>query len=184
MKKAPFDAAIVPGSPYDGGDWTRAMKGRVIWAAHLYKRGIVKNIIFSGAATYTPYVEARIMALYAEQLGVRKEHILIEEQAEHSTENVYYSYHLAKKMGFTKLAIATDPFQSPLLMGFSKRRFKLPITHIPFIVDTLATIDDVNPKIDPASAKLENFESIEIKQSKWHRFKGTAGWNIKFEKEK
>jgi uncharacterized SAM-binding protein YcdF (DUF218 family) len=180
---APYDVAIVPGSPYDGKEWTTAMKGRVIWAAYLYRKGIVKNIIFSGAATYSPYVEAKVMALYAEQLGVKKEHIFVESKAEHSTENVYYSYHMAKKRGFTKIAVATDPFQYRMLMGFTNRRFKLPIAHIPFVIDSLKTVDDVSPKIDPADAMVKDFKSIEEKQSWWYRFKGTAGLNIKFEKE-
>lgn len=184
LKNQPYDVIIVPGCPYDGNNWSQAMKGRVLWATFLVKKGIAKNIIFSGNACYSPYVEGKIMALYAEQLGIPKENIFIEDKAEHSTENVYYSYHLAKKLGFKKLAVASDPFQSKLLTGFAKRRFKLPIKQIPFIIDTLATIDDVFPKIDPSSAKIESFKSILETQSKWHRFKGTSGLNIKFEKEK
>ena len=183
LKNHPYDVIIVPGCPFDGNDWSTAMKGRVIWASYLIKRGIAKNVIFSGGAVYSPYVEAKIMALYAEQLGVPKEKIFIEDKAEHSTENIYNSYWIAKKMGFTKIAVASDPFQSNLLMGFTNRRFKLPIAHIPFIIDTLATIDDVHPTIDPQSAKVDNFRSILETESKWRRFRGTRGKNIKFQKE-
>lgn len=183
LKNQPYDVIIVPGVPFDGTDWSIPMKGRVIWAAYVINQGIAKNVIFSGAAVYTPYVESKIMALYAEQLGVPKEKIFTEEKAEHSTENVYYSYHLAKKMGFTKIAVASDPFQSNLLMGFTKRRFKLPITHIPYVIDTLAKIDDVHPFIDPTSAKVENFKPITETQTSRQRFRGTRGKNIKFEKE-
>ncbi len=123
------------------------------------------------------------MGLYAEQLGVPKEKIFYEEKAEHSTENIYNSYHMAKKMGFTKIAVASDMFQSKLLMGFTNRRFKLPIAHIPFVVDTLKTIHNVDPKIDPTSAKVENFKSIVETQTKRYRWRGTRGKNIKFEKE-
>lgn len=159
------------------------MKGRVIWAVYLYKQGIAKNIIFSGGSVYSPYVEGRVMALYAEQLGVPEDRILIEDKAQHSTENIYYSYWIAKNKGFTKIAVATDPFQSNLLMRFTRRRFKLPITHIPYIIDTLAKIDDVYPKIDPSSAKVENFRSITETQTARQRFRGTRGKNIKFQKE-
>jgi len=183
IKNQPYDVIIVPGVPYNGKMWCSAMKGRVIWAVYLIKKGIAKNVIFSGGAVYSPYVEGQAMALYAEQLGVPKENIFIEDKAEHSTENIYNSYHIAKKMGLTKMAVASDPFQSNLLMGFTKRRFKLPIAHIPFIIDTLATIDDVNPKINVDSFKVENFKSILETQSKWYRFQGTRGKNIKFEKE-
>lgn len=183
QKNQPYDVIIVPGVPFDGTEWTMAMRGRVIWASYLVNNGIAKKVIFSGGAVYTPYIEARIMALYAEQLGVPKEKILLEEKAEHSTENIYNSYWLAKDSGYTKIAVATDMFQSNLLMGFTKRRFKLKIDHIPFVVDTLKKIHDVCPVIEPSSAKVEGFKSIEETQSKWYRFRGTRGKNIKFRKE-
>lgn len=183
LKNQPYDVIIVPGCPYDGNDWTTAMKGRVIWADYLIKTGVAKNVIFSGGAIYTPYVEAKVMALFAEELGTPKEKIFIEDKAEHSTENIYYSYHIAKKMGFTKIAVASDPFQSNLLMRFSRIRFKLPIAHIPFVIDTLSKIDDVHPKIDASSAKVENFKPITETQTKKQRRRGTLGKNIKYEKE-
>jgi uncharacterized SAM-binding protein YcdF (DUF218 family) len=181
QKNAPYDVIIVPGVPFDGQNWSMAMKGRVIWAAYLVKQGLAKNIIFSGGAVYTPYIEAKVMALYAEALGVDKGKIFIEDKAEHSTENIYNSYKMALKLGFQKIAVASDPFQSNLLMGFTKRRFKQPIDHIPYIIPVLSTIDDVDPKIDADSARVENFRSIVETQSKWYRFKGTRGKNIKFE---
>ena len=183
LKNEPFDVIIVPGCPYDGKDWSLPMKGRVIWASYLINKGIAKNVIFSGGSVYTPYVEAKIMALYAEQLGVSPDKILIEDKAEHTTENIYNSYWIAKSKGFKKIAVASDQFQSRLLMGFTNRRFKLPITHIPFLVDTLKTIDKVHPVINPQSAYVDNFKSIVETQSKWHRFRGTRGKNIKFQEE-
>jgi len=183
LKNQPYDVIIVPGVPYNGKTWSTAMKGRVIWASYLIRKGIAKNVIFSGGAVYSPYVEAKVMALFAEQLGVPKEKILVEDKAEHSTENIYNSYHMAKEKGFTKMAVASDPFQSNLLMGFTKRRFKLPIAHIPFIIDTLTTIHNVSPQINADSAKVKDFKSIIETQSKWYRFQGTRGKNIKFQKE-
>ncbi|MGZ4049845.1 MAG: YdcF family protein [Bacteroidia bacterium] len=183
LKSAPYDVIIVPGCPYNGADWTTAMKGRVIWADYLIKKGIAKNVIFSGAAVYSPYVEGKIMALYAEQLGVPKEKIFIEDKAQHTTENIYNSYWIAKNLGFTKIAVATDPFQSNLTMRFTRIRFKLPIAHIPFVIETLAKIDDVHPQIDPKSAYQSDFKSIVDTQSKRQRWRGTRGKNIEFRKE-
>jgi uncharacterized SAM-binding protein YcdF (DUF218 family) len=183
IQNQPYDVIIVPGVPYDGKDWSTAMKGRVIWADYLIKKGIAKNVIFSGAAVYSPFVEAKIMALYAEALGTPKEKIYIEDKAQHSTENIYNSYHMAMKMGFSKMAVASDPFQSNLLMRFTKRRFKQKIDHIPFIIDTLSTIDDVFPKIDPESAFVKDFRSITETQSFRQRLRGTRGKNINFIKE-
>ncbi len=183
VKNQPYDVIIVPGCPFDGKDWSLPMKGRVIWACYLINKGIAKNVIFSGGSVYTPYVESKIMALYAEQLGVPKEKIFIEDKAEHTTENIYNSYWIAKEKGFTKIAVASDQFQSNLLMGFTKRRFKLPIAHIPFVVDTLKTIDNVHPIISPESAHVDNFKSIVETQTKRQRFRGTRGKNIIFRKE-
>jgi hypothetical protein len=184
LEKAPYDVIIVPGCPYNGKDWSLPMKGRVIWASYLVNKGIAKNVIFSGAAVYTPYVEGKVMAIYAESLGVAKEKIFVEDKAEHSTENIYYSYMLAKKLGFNKIAIASDQFQSNLLMRFTRVRFKLPIDHIPFVVDTLSKIDDVHPVIDASSARVENYEKfkpITETQSARYRRRGTFGKHIPFE---
>jgi uncharacterized SAM-binding protein YcdF (DUF218 family) len=184
LENAPYDVIIVPGVPFNGKSWSGTMKGRVLWAHYLIRNGVAKNVIFSGGAVYSPYVEAKIMALYAEALGISREHIFIEDKAEHSTENVYNSYQLAKRLGFQKIALASDPFQSNLLMRFTKRRFKMPIDHIPFMIPILAEIDDIDPpQIVADSAKVENFKSIVQTQSKWHRMRGTRGKNIKFEKE-
>ena len=111
-EKEPFDAIIVPGVPFGQKAWRSILKMRIDWAAHLYKTGIAKNIIFSGSSVYSPYVESKIMGLYAEKLGVPRAHIYTEEQAEHSSENLYYSYKIAKENGFNKIALATDPFQN------------------------------------------------------------------------
>src|ERR1043165_4129362 len=184
LENGPSDVIIVPGCPYDGKDWSLPMKGRVIWASYLVNKGIAKNVIFSGGAVYTPYVEGKVMAIYAESLGVAKEKIFVEDKAEHSTENIYYSYMMAKKLGFNKIAVASDQFQSNLLMRYTRIRFKLPIAHIPFVVDTLSKIDDVHPMIDATSARVENYESfkpITETQSARYRRRGTLGKNIKFE---
>src|SRR5690606_27328958 len=84
-----FDVLIVPGVPFENGTWSPVMRMRVLWSSFLYQRGIVRNIIYSGGAVYTPYVEAKIMGLYAQQLGVPPEHIFYDTLAEHSTENIF-----------------------------------------------------------------------------------------------
>lgn len=180
-KQQPYDVIIVPGIPFDGKNWNSIMKSRVLWSQYLIEAGIAKNVIYSGSAVYTPYVEAKIMALYGEALGIPRENIFVETEAQHSTENVYNSYQMAKKLGFTKIAVATDPFQSAMLMGFTKRRFKLPIAHIPFKMDNMAVLDDIqDPSIEPGSAFVEDFRAITETQTFWYRMRGTMGKNIAF----
>jgi uncharacterized SAM-binding protein YcdF (DUF218 family) len=177
----PFDAIIVPGIPFNNGVWDSVMKARLIWATVLYKEGMTKNIIFSGAAVYSPYPEAKIMGLYAEKMGVPRENIFYDTLARHSTENVYYSYLLAKKIGFKSLALATDPFQAGLLNRFLRRRFGTPVYPLPFITDTLGAYNHVNPiieQIDYESFKVNDFISITETENIFTRLKGTLGRDI------
>lgn len=179
----PYDAIIVPGVPFENGEWSEVMKMRVHWAVHLYNQGMAKNIIFSGSAVYSPYVEAKIMALYAEQLGVDQSNIYTEERAEHSAENLYYSYRIAKDNNLKKIALATDPFQGSYLRGFAKKIKLDDIGFLPIVFDTLGTLDLTTPTIDPTTAYVENFEAITERENTLVRFQGTMGKYIKYAPE-
>ncbi|MBS1616799.1 MAG: YdcF family protein [Bacteroidetes bacterium] len=183
-KSTPFDAVIIPGVPFDGQRWDTVMHARVLWSYVLYKNGYVKNIIYSGGAVYSPYYEARIMGLYGQALGIPAEHIFYDTLAEHSTENVYYSYLLAKKLGFKSLALGTDPFQSSMLKSFTRKRFATPITHLPFIADSLKAYNHLEPVIHPKSAhtKDPDWQPITESQSGIRRLLGTLGKNIPWKK--
>jgi hypothetical protein len=174
----PLDAIIVPGIPFNNGDWDSVMKGRVLWSYILYKNGYTKNIIYSGSAVYSPYYEGTIMGLYAEQLGIPRAHIFCETKARHSTENIYYSYLLAEKQGFKSVGVATDPFQSSLLRSFTRKRFATHIWHLPMITDSLKSYNHLTPKIDPAPARADSFVSITQSESFWQRLGGTMGKGI------
>lgn len=173
-----FDAIIVPGIPFENGRWDTIMKARVLWAYILYKNGVTKNIIFSGNAVYSPYSEAKVMGLYAQSLGVPAENIYYETRARHSTENVFYSYLVAKENNFKVVALATDPIQSALLRSFTRSRLGTPIYHMPFVVDSLRKYDMIEPVINPESARMDNFTSITAEESMMRRFKGTIGKDI------
>ena len=174
----PIDAVIVPGIPFNNGAWDSVMKGRVLWSYILYKNGYTRNVIYSGSAVYSGYYEGIIMGLYAEQLGIPREHIFYETRARHSTENVYYSYLLAQKQGFKSIGLATDPFQSSMLRSFTRRRFTTRIWHLPMNTDSLKVYKHLNPHIDPSSARADSFTSITVKESFWKRIKGTMGKDI------
>lgn len=178
-----FDVAIVPGYPFDGVAWDPLMKARISWSVYLYKQGIVRHIIFSGAAVHTPYVEAAYMKRYAIAAGIPEEHIFIENKAQHSTENIFYSYELARTLGFKTIALVTDPLQSWLTASFTKRRFGTSIQHIPIKWDTLQahTINIAN--IDTAGLLVQPFIPLKERESKWQSLRGTLGkslpWNGK-----
>jgi len=176
-----YDVIVVPGVPLENEKWSLIMKARVYWSKYLYDKGIAKNIMYSGSSVYTPYVEAEIMALYAQALGIPKEHIYTETKAEHSTENIYYSYKKAKRLNFQSIALATDPVQAKQLRRFIKNRINSDVRIIPIVFDTLRAMQGsmADPKIEIEKAYVKDFVSLPERESFFKRFKGTLGLNIK-----
>jgi len=157
-----YDIIVVPGVPFENGQWSLAMKGRIYWSKYLYDIGIARNVMYSGSAVYTPYNEAGIMALYAEKLGIPGDNILTEKKAEHSTENVYYSYKKARKLGFQKIALATDPFQAKMLKRFTKKVVSPDVGIIPLVTDILDAMekDMTDPEIEYEKAFRADFTPL------------------------
>jgi uncharacterized SAM-binding protein YcdF (DUF218 family) len=180
-KSESYELVVIPGVPFEDGKWSRTMKGRVYWSKFLYELGIVKNVMYSGSSVYSPYYEGMIMAMYAEAIGIPKENIYYEIQAEHSTENIYYSYHLAKELGFNKIALASDRFQTKSLSRFTRNKVSPDIVMLPMVTDTVKFMEQVmiDPEIDCAKAFNKNFVSIKKEGRLFKRIKGTLGLNIK-----
>lgn len=179
-KNKPYDVVIVPGVPYEKENTTSVMKMRLFWAKHLYDSGFTHNIIFSGSAVYTPFVESIAMKVMADSLGIPSEHIFSETKAEHSTENIYYSWKMARSMGFKKIALATDPFQSRMLRSFI-RKYCPGVESIPIVFGKLDIDNKSLPVIDTTSFHVEQFVSITEREGFWQRFKGTMGKRVKDE---
>jgi DUF218 domain-containing protein len=179
-KSKTYDIVIVPGVPLENGKWGKMMKGRVCWSKYLYDKGIVKNIMYSGSSVYTPYYEGKVMALYAEAIGIPKDHIFYETRAEHSTENIYYSYKKAKQLGFTSIALASDRFQTWTFKKFTQEKVSADIALIPMVVDTVRMVEPLikDPVIDYRKAYNKNFVSIRKRQSYRERLRGAEGKNI------
>ena len=175
----PYDVVVVPGVPYHNSATTKVMLMRILWAKHLYDSGYTRNVIFSGGSVYSPYVEGVIMKIIADSLGMPSEHTFAETKAEHSTENAYYGYKMAQKMGFTKIALATDPFQSSTLERLI-RRFCPGMKTIPIVFGVLDLSKDL-PQIDCSSAYNGNFVSITKRETLWGRWRETLGRRVKEE---
>lgn len=184
IKDRPFDAIIVPGVPYNAKKWSDVMRLRILWSKFLFEKGYTKNIIYSGGAVHSQYIESRIMGLYAEAFGIPKANIFTEEKAEHSTENVYYSYYLAKAQGFKNIALATDPYQTSNLYSYIKKQ-KLEIKLLPLLLDTVLIMDRTEPKINPESARMSDtaFNSLKKREGFFKRLRGTMGKNIEYTEE-
>ena len=176
-KDKPFDVIIVPGVPYQTSSMSKVMTMRIFWAKHLYDSGYTKNIIFSGSSVYSPYVEGIVMKVMADSLGIPPEHTFSETKAEHSTENIYYSWKMAQEMGFQKIALATDPYQAGMLRSFIRKYCK-GMKSIP-VVFGIMKADETLPVINPTSAYVKDFVSIVERESFWKRFGGTRGRRVK-----
>jgi len=177
----PFDVVIVPGVPFGDSATSSIFRARILWAKYLYDQKLTKNIIFSGAAVYSPYEEGKIMKMIADSLGVASENTFSETSAEHSTENVYYSWKMALQLGFKKIALATDPFQTLMVKGFITKNCP-EVKVIPIIFQRIDMKSKVwMPKINPRLAIKSGYVNLTSRESFWERFKGTRGKKIKFD---
>lgn len=178
FSKAPYDAIIVPGIAYDTlKQQKNGFNARIIWAQKLYERGVAKNIIFSGAACYSPYVEGQTMKMIAEAMGIPAKNVFCEVKAEHGKENVYYSWLLAQKLGFKKVALAADPYQAFFLEGFIQTNMP-EMGILPMTVDSLKKFYLPVPAIDASPAFVKDFIPLNKRESFGTRIKHTNHNNL------
>lgn len=179
-KTKSYDIIVVPGVPFNTSGWDRIMRGRVYWSKYLYDLGIAKNIMYSGSSVYTPYYEGEIMALYAAAIGIPQEHIFTETKAEHSTENIYYSYKKAMQLGFKTIALASDQFQTKSLRRFIYKRLDPHVGLIPWVMPIIRELDPkmITPEIDYQKAFNPAFVSIKKREGFFKRLRGTWGKNL------
>ena len=172
-----YDAIIVPGYPFNpDGKMNAIYKMRLHWAYELYSSGIAKNIIVSGSAVHSPFVEAHIFALILEEMGVNPRHLIMETQAEHSLENVFYSLELAKQRGFDKVAVATDLFQSGMIQILGKKH-DLVVDYLPANIGFVISKkwNSFTGTIDYCQAYVDEFVPLKERESKKERMNGTRG---------
>lgn len=178
IAKGPYDVIIVPGIAYDTAkQQTNGFNARIIWAKQLYDRKLTKNIIFSGAACYSPYVEGQTMKMIAEAMGVPSQNVFCEVKAEHGKENVYYSWLLAQKLGFKKVALAADPYQAFFLEGFIQANIP-DMGILPMSTDSLKKFYLPVPAIDASPAFVKDFVPLNKRESFGTRIKHTNHNNL------
>jgi uncharacterized SAM-binding protein YcdF (DUF218 family) len=179
----PYDAIIVPGYPYDPKSANGILKERLVWANYLYQNGYAKNVIFSGSAVHSPYVEAEVMRLLALQLGIPDSHIFLETKAEHTTENLYYSQLLAKKLGFQSVAFATQPAQASYMKVFN-RKWDLHVEMLPVVTSFINPSAIHFQAIDTSATKIPGFVPLRERESMIKSLRGTRGHRVKVERRK
>jgi hypothetical protein len=104
----PYDAAVIPGCPSEeNGSLSRCQRERAAWAAILWERGLASRFITSGAAVYTPYVEAEVLAAAIAALGVPADRIYLDPHALHTDENMRNAVRIARQLGWQHLTVAS-----------------------------------------------------------------------------
>ncbi len=87
-----MDAAIVLGCPAEAdGSASMCERCRVKTAVRQYRLGKVKNLIFTGGAAHSPFVEAEVMGDLAVQRFVPPEHVFREGRALTTWQNIRFS---------------------------------------------------------------------------------------------
>lgn len=170
LLQAPFDVIIVPGIPYTSGKPNYMLNVRMHWAQTLYNRGLARNIIFSGDAVHSPYIESRAMQIIADSLGLPPNHLFCETKAEHSNQNVLLGWQLARQLGFKKIALATDAFQAYFLKGFMEQNTP-GMLQLPLAPDSTDYYNMPLPAVDASKAKVDNFIPLEKRENWWNRFR-------------
>jgi uncharacterized SAM-binding protein YcdF (DUF218 family) len=105
-----FDAIIVLGYPANpDGTPSPEQRERVLEGVREYKAGVAPHIIVSGRAAHNSYVEADVMAHFAESQGVPTNAIFEEPQAQNTIQNMVYSATLMHQHGWSSAEIVSSP---------------------------------------------------------------------------
>lgn len=180
-----YDVIIVPGAPIGENGLSNILAARILWSKYLVEQGIAKHVIYSGGAVATPYIEGVAMKNHAINIGLPKDKVFAETKAEHSTENVYYSVQMARKMGFEKIAVATDFFQTFMINSFRKK-YVPDVQVIPIVFDKIfenkKEFDNLSPiEIGEAHVDEKDFIPLNKRKNFAKRFAGTLGKNINYD---
>lgn len=104
------DAAIVLGAASWGDVPSPVFRERINYAVALYKSGMVKKIIFTGARDSADEPPASAVAKrYAAGLGVPEADCLEEASSRTTEENLYFARELARAGGLATFLVVSDP---------------------------------------------------------------------------
>ena len=108
---AKADAALVLGSSVQNGEPSPIFKGRLDTAVDLYKRGVVSEIMVSGGVTREGEPsEAQAGAQYLLGKGVPPAHIVRENAARSTHDNIALGTSVLSGLGLKSWIVVSDPY--------------------------------------------------------------------------
>jgi uncharacterized SAM-binding protein YcdF (DUF218 family) len=106
-----FDTLLVLGtSTLPDGSLSPEQRERTLEGVRQYKAGVARHIIFSGAAAHTRWVEAHVMAQFAETQGVPASAVIEESQALDTIQNIFYSATIMHQHGWSSAEVISSPY--------------------------------------------------------------------------
>jgi vancomycin permeability regulator SanA len=107
--KQPIDVAIALGCPANpDGTASICERCRVKTAVRQFRKGTIRNLIFSGGAAHSPDVEAEVMSDLAVARGVPADHVFREGRALTTWQNLRFAARILRDHGWqTVLIIST-----------------------------------------------------------------------------
>ncbi len=109
-----FDAIIVLGVPANpDGSLGPEQQSRVAEGVREFKRHVAPHVIMTGGAAHNQYVEAVVMARYAQKLGVPADALLEEGQSQNTIQNAWYSAQIMKAHRWTSAEVVSSPSHLP-----------------------------------------------------------------------
>lgn len=105
-----FDAIIVLGCPANpDGTPSLTQRERVTEGVVEYRRGVAPHLIVTGGPAHNQYVEADVMARFAETEGVPADAVLEEARAHDTIQNAFYSVQIMQTHGWHSAEIVSSP---------------------------------------------------------------------------
>lgn len=106
---AEHDVIIVLGCPnQDSGEPAACQTARADIAVDLMEAGYGRRFITSGGAVHNAFVEADTLAALLVERGVASEQIWVEDRAEHTDENIYFSSQIMLAEGWRSAMVVSD----------------------------------------------------------------------------
>lgn len=104
------DCAIVLGAAAYGSKPSPVFKERIRHAINLYRRGLVRKIIFTGGAgSEGQHAESTVASWYAAQAGVPLSDIHAETQSHTTQQNLSEALSIMRQSGLQSAIIVSDP---------------------------------------------------------------------------
>ena len=109
-----FDVLIVLGFPaLEDGSVSPEERQRVLEAVREYRAGVASHLILTGGPAHNRFVEADVMAHFAESQGVPVEALIEEPHARNTIQNAIYSVAILRSHGWHSAEVVTSSYHVP-----------------------------------------------------------------------